>query len=392
MRRSARSVAIQLFAVLVVACGRGEDHPPGPEPSKAAAGSGHEGHGAPTPAGYARVDLPGEREQRFGVRTEPVRPTALVRTVRTVGIVREDERRQSTVQVKWDGWIETLHVQFVGETVQKGAPLFTVYSPDLLVAQQEYVSALRRLEVARQAVKGAGGDLETGRVLADAAREKLRFWDVPDAHVERVAKSGEAERLVTIVAPRDGTVLERPARPGLHVEPGTELYSIADLSSVWVVADLYEYEAPLVREGTEGKFQPVGPEATEIPVKVAFVAPTVDAMTRTVKVRFDVPNPDDRLRPGAYGTLRLSLELGTSLSAPADAVIDTGERRVVFVRAGIGRFEPREVKIGARAGDRVQVLEGLSEGEEVVVRGQFLLDSESRLRAAGTGQPGHGAH
>ncbi len=378
--------------LLLIACGGPAEHPAGPPAPKSDAPPAHEGHETPPPAGFARIDMPAEREQRFGVRTETARSAPLVRTTRTVGVVREDERRVSTVRVKWSGWIESLEVAFVGQTVRKGDPIFTVYSPELLVAQQEFLSAKRRLDAARAGSKEAGVDLPTAQSLADEARQKLRLWDVPDAQIDRIAASGTSERLVTVLAPQDGTVLERPARPGLRVDPETELYSIADLTSVWVVADLYEYEVGPVKEGLTAAFFPVGPEPTGIPIRVAFVSPVVDPMTRTVKVRFDLPNPSGGLRPGAYGTVRLAIPLGTSLSVPADSVIDTGERQVVFVRTGMGRFDPRVVKVGARADGRVQVLDGVREGEEVVVRGQFILDSESRLRAAGSGQPGHGGH
>lgn len=368
--------------------------------------SAHAGHagGAPVaappapgpgdaPPGYAPVVLPGEREQRFGVRTEPAKEAVLSRTVRTVGLIRTDETRESTVRVKWSGWIEGDTAAFVGQSVRKGDELFRVYSPDLVVAQQEYLVARRRREAARTGSADAGVSLDSAEALYDAARTKLRLWDVPDDLVARIDASQEPERVVSARAPRAGTILERSARPGLYVEPSMDLYTIADLSMVWVLADVYEFEAPLARVGQEGTFQLLGGGPAEVPVTVAFVAPTVDSMTRTVKVRFEVPNPDGTLRPGAFGTVRLPISLGPALTVPSDAVIDTGTRSILFVRTGPGLFSPREVTLGAHADDRVQILAGLVAGEEVVVRAQFLLDSESRLRGAtGASAPAHGGH
>ena len=374
----------------------------------AAPPAGHDGaHGAPAaaggapgadpsaiPPGWSRVAMPGEREQRFGVRTEKATFAALERSVRTVGIVHADETRESLVRMKWSGTIEDVQVAFVGQRVRKGDPLFGVYSPDLYGAQQDYLTALRgRAETRAAGGRASAAVLAVAETLVQASRPRLSLWDVPDDLVERIEKTQAIERVITVRAPRDGTVVEREARPGLLVEPTMDLYRIADLSVVWVQAALYEYEAPLVRVGTKGRFIPVGAVTGEIAVVVAFGAPTVDPTTRTVKVRFEVENPEGAVRPGAYGTVYLSVPLERSLTVPGDAVLDTGTRRLVFVRVGEGLFEPREVRVGARTPDRVQVLSGISEGDDVVVRGQFLLDSESRLRSVSTeGAPAHAGH
>ena len=224
-----------------------------------------------------------------------------------------------------------------------------------------------------------------------ASRGKLRHWDVPEETIAQIEKSGEIQRAITVHAPRDGTVLSRAAVPGMMVKPAMALYAIADLSRVWVVADVYEFEASAVRVGQQARFTPVGSDAREVQATVAFVAPTVDPMTRTVKVRLDVPNEDGSLRPGSYGTVKIEMPVPEGIVIPSDAVIDTGARTIVFVDLGAGVFEPRDVKLGARDAGRIQVTEGLREGEAVVTRAQFLLDSESRIRG-GAAAPGHAGH
>ncbi len=351
----------------------------------------HAGH---VPSGYVPVDVSPERVQMFGIRTEDAVREALVREVRTVGIVRTDETLESHVHVKWSGWIEEFFVSFVGQEVAAGDPLFSVYSPEIVTAQEELLIAVGRFATAQQA--GREAEVETARALLESARTKLRLWDVPDEAIQGIEEQRKILRTVTVKAPRDGTVLEKMALPGMYVEPTMDLYTIADLSRVWVLADLYEYEIPFVELGQQAGFTPVGtlPVPDPIVAKAAFIYPTVDPTTRTVKVRFEVPNEDGRLRPGAFGTVRLSVPVDESIVVPADAILPAGDRNIAFVRVGEGRFQPRAVRLGVRAGDRVQVLEGISEGEGVVTRAQFLLDSESRLRAASAsgGHVGHGGH
>jgi Cu(I)/Ag(I) efflux system membrane fusion protein len=335
-----------------------------------------------------------ERVQMFGLRTEPATKGALTREVRTVGVVRTDETRESHIHVKWMGWIEQFFVSYVGQSVERGDPLFSVYSPDLVTAQQELLVAKARFDGAERSERA--GEREAARSLLATARTKLRLFDVAPDAIAEIEQRGEVLRAITIRAPRGGTVIEKNALPGMYIEPEMDLYVIADLSRVWVLADLYEYEVPFVKVGQEALFTPIGVEGSppELTAKVVFIDPKVDLATRTVKVRLDLANPDGRLRPGAYGTVRLEIPIGEAVAVPSDAVIDTGTRKIVFVQTGAGRFEPRSVKLGARAGTRVQVLEGLSDGERVVTRAQFMLDSESRLRAAAASgaAPRHGGH
>lgn len=335
--------------------------------------------------GYAPVPLVPEVIQKFGVRTERAENKFLVDTVRTAGIVRADETRETRIHTKWSGWIDEFFASFVGQTIRKGDPLFSVYSPDLVTAQQEFLLA------ARAAREQPGEPNE--RALA-AARSRLRFWDVPEETLREIERTGKLQRTVTIRAPRDGTLVRKAVAPGMYIEPSMELYVLADLSSVWVLVDLYEYEIPRISVGQKARFVPVGATGEEFEAKVAFIPPAVSPETRTVKVRLEIANDPMRLRPGEYGTVSLEIPLGEAVAIPADAVIDTGTRQVAFVHRGGGLFEPRELRLGARAGDRVQILAGIEEGEEVVTRAQFMLDSESRLRAAAAagGKPDHIGH
>lgn len=335
--------------------------------------------------GYTPVPLTPELVQKFGVRTMKAVKEPMTQVIRTVGLVRTDETRESRVHTKWEGWIEEFFASYVGQSVRKGDPLFSVYSPDLVTAQQELVLAARAAE---------GRQGTPVRQALEAARAKLKLWDVPESLIREVEKTGEPRRVVTIRAPRDGVVVTRAVTPGMFVEPSMELYVIADLSRVWVLADLYEYEIPRIEVGQKAEFAPVGGADEAFQATVAFIPPTVAPATRTVKVRLELPNDPPRLRPGEYGTVRIKNPLPPAIVIPTDAVIETGTRQVVFVHAGGGRYEPRSVRLGPRAGGRVQVLEGIRDGEEVVVRAQFMLDSESRLRAAAAegGKPGHGGH
>jgi membrane fusion protein, copper/silver efflux system len=357
--------------------------------------AGHESaeHRKPTandtlPVGYGSVALTADRVQRFGIRTEKVTRLALTREVRTVALVKPDETRESHVHVKWNGWIQDLFVNYLGQVVKKGDPLFSVYSPELVAAQQELLIAVRRLA----GVKAAGNtpERQSAENLLDTARTKLRLWDVPPDAVAEIEKQGKLRHVITVRAPRTGTVITKKALPGMYVDPNMDLYTVTDLTKVWVIADLYEFEIPYIAKGQKATFTPVGAfaEQREMNASVAFIDPTVNPETRTVKVRLEASNPDGRLRPGAFGVLRLKLPLRETMVIGTNAVIYAGEQELVFIRVGDGLFEPRPIRVGIRAKDRIQVLEGLKEGDEVVTRGQFMLDSESRLRVEGTG-PSH---
>ncbi|HYG84798.1 MAG TPA: efflux RND transporter periplasmic adaptor subunit [Azospirillum sp.] len=314
------------------------------------------------------VTITPDKVQKLGVRAEPAVRRALARQVRAVGTVQVDERRLFVVAPKFEAWIETLLVDTTGAQVRKGQPLMEVYSPELVLAQQEYLVARR----------SGGAD------LADASLQRLRNLDVPAEEIERLRKTGKASRTLTIRAASDGVVLEKTAVRGMRFMPGDALYRIADLSSVWLIADVFEQDLGSVAIGQTADVSVNSMPGRTFSGRIGFVYPTLTAESRTGKVRIEMPNADGLLRPNLYATVHLNADLGAApeIVVPDSALLDTGKRQAVLVETGEGRYEPREVKAGARVDGRVQILAGLEEGERVVVRANFLIDSESNLRAA----------
>lgn len=319
--------------------------------------------------------------QNMGIRTAPLRRGPLVKTIRTVGRVDYDEQLLSFINTKFTGWIEKLYVSETGQHVNKGQPLFDVYSPDLYSAQEEYLAAIRGLETlanASEAVK------EQARRLLDAARVKLRYLDVSDEQINGLERTREIQKSLVIHSPAEGIVTEKMALEGMYVNPGMKLYTIADLSRVWVYVDIYEYELPWVRVGQEARVTLPYISGREFAGKVVYIYPYLNEKTRVVQVRLEFENPTLELKPGMYANVRLARELeGNALLIPRDGYIDTGIRNVAFVYLGDGKFLPRVIQVGIHAeNSMVQVLDGLAEGEVVVTSGEFLLDAESRLREA----------
>ena len=318
--------------------------------------------------------------QKLGVRTEPVVRRDLSQVVRAVGRVEIDERRIHTVAPKFEGWIERLHVNTTGQAVGSGQPLFEVYSPDLVSVQREYQVAARG--VAR--LSGASPDnVASMRQLADASLARLRNWDVSEEQIRALAEGGEPRRTLTFRSPAGGVVLEKKALQGQRFMPGEALYQIADVSSVWVVADVFERDIAAIKVG-----MPVTVKLDAYPDrtfegKVAYLYPTLNAQTRTIPVRIELPNPGGLLRPAMYANIQAKVDAGrTVLVVPVSAVIESGATPRVIIQKEEGKFEPREVKLGARSDDYVEVKEGVTEGEQVVVSANFLIDSESNLKAA----------
>lgn len=316
--------------------------------------------------------------QNIGVRIEPVSEGPLVRTIRTVGTVDYDETRVRDVNTKVAGWIEVLHVDFLGASVEQGQPLFEVYSPALFQAQEEYLLALRTQREASGGREGQPLD------LVASARTKLELFDVTPQQIDALAEAGRPSRTMAVLSPHTGTVIAKHANEGMRIEPGMQVFRIADLSRVWVLVTLYESQLPFVSEGQKAVMSlPYIPGQT-FEGRVVYIYPYVDTRTREVQVRLEFENPTGLLKPGMFATVELQSTLKReAVLAPRAAVIATGTRSVAFVSLGEGKFEPRDVRIGAETGDgRVEVLEGLRPGELVVTSGQFLLDSESRVREA----------
>jgi len=342
---------------------------------------------ASTVEGLAVVKITPEKQQLIGVRTERVKYLTLDKTIRTVGMVEVDETKLTDVNTKIDGWIEELYVDYTGQLVKKGQPLLAIYSPELVATQEEYLLALR---ARKQLQDSPFPDIaRSGDSLVEAARRRLELWDIPASEIKAIERSGEPIKTLLLFAPFTGYVMERRATEGMYVRAGMPLYRLADLSTVWVQADIYEYELPLVKVGQHARLTVNAYPGRTFPGRVTYVYPTVEGRTRTVKVRFEFLNPQELLKPGLYANVEIRVPLGRELAVPAEAVLDSGLRQIVFVAQGEGYFEPREVKLGSRAGDYYLVLSGLEEGEEVVSSGNFLIDAESRLKAAisGMGAP-----
>jgi Cu(I)/Ag(I) efflux system membrane fusion protein/cobalt-zinc-cadmium efflux system membrane fusion protein len=318
------------------------------------------------------IEVSGAVIQQSGVRVEKVERQRLTRVVRALGRAQVDEGRVSTVNTKFDGWIEKLWVDETGQKVKQGDPLFAVYSPELVASQEEYL----------QIRKSTAAGPHSTHLLA-AARQRLLQFDVPESFVRQIERSGEAQRRVVFRAPRSGFVIHKTAFQGTFVQKGASLFTIADLNALWVVADVYEFDAPWVFAGQKATIELDYLPGVMQEAKVDYVYPVLDEKTRTVQVRLVLPNPKVSLKPGMFATVRIHTEpAGETLVVPDEAVIHSGERSVAFVSLGQGRFEPRELSLGVWGDGFYQVLEGLEEGERVVTSGQFLLDSESRLKEA----------
>ncbi|MBP1619404.1 MAG: efflux transporter, family, subunit [Acidobacteria bacterium] len=334
------------------------------------------------PPGLAPVEVAPEAARLAGVQTAPVERASLGRATRTVGTVTADETRVRHVHTKVSGWVERLHVSYIGQPVRRGQPVLEIYSPELLASQDEF---LRAREVsARFAASELPEVRRGGEELLAAARRRLELFDVPEAFIAELERTGSPRRTVTLLAPVSGYVTAKNVVEGHEVQPGGELFTITDLSRVWVEADFYEYEAASLRLGESAIVTLAYDPGVRLAGRIAFIAPTLDPASRTLRVRFEFDNPGLRLKPGMFANVELTSTRSAALVIPDSAVIDTGERQVVFVATSPGRFEPREVTIGVRAEGRAEVLAGLAAGEQVVTRANFLLDSESRMRAAFT--------
>jgi Cu(I)/Ag(I) efflux system membrane fusion protein len=321
-----------------------------------------------------------QRRQLIGVRTAVIRRGPIGVTIRAVGKVTYDETRLSDVSVKYRGWIGTLHADSPGQLVRKGKPLFTLYSPELHAAQEELLAVLASQRQAR----GTSAP-ERADYLVEAARQRLRLWDLEDAEIDRIAERGQAVKYLPIASPVTGYVVEKNVVAGAVVEPGMKLYRIAGLDRVWVEAEVYESELPLVSVGQQAEVGLSYLPGERFTGRVAFVYPYLEGSSRTGRVRIELANPGLELKPEMYADVTLRADRGEGLVVPVEAVLYAGPRRLVFVDLGEGRLRPQEIEVGVRSGDSYEVLSGLEEGETVVTSGNFLVAAESRLKSA-TGQ------
>jgi Cu(I)/Ag(I) efflux system membrane fusion protein len=330
------------------------------------------------------VKINPDKVQKLGVRTETVELRELTRTVQAVATIQASERQLHTVSPRFEGWIEKLYVNTTGQLVRRGEPLLEVYSPDLVTAQQEYLIAWKGV----QSVKGASPEVEASmRTLMDSALQRLRNWDISEAELKRLQQEGKARQSITLRAQASGVVMEKRAVAGMRFMPGEMLYQIADLSSVWVLADVFEQDLGLVRQGQSVTIRVDAYPDKVFTGKVTFIYPAVTPETRTAKVRIELPNPAGQLKPAMYARAEIASSRGRGkvLAVPDSAVLDTGTRQLVLVQRGEGAFEPRPVKLGMRTDGYIEVLDGIKAGESVVVSANFLIDAESNLKAALSG-------
>jgi multidrug efflux pump subunit AcrA (membrane-fusion protein) len=333
---------------------------------------------AQMPAG--RVKINPEKQQLIGVRTAKVERETLVRSVRTTGQLTADESKLAHVHVKINGYIDKVCVDYVGQLVKEGQPLFTLYSPDLVATEEEYL-------IAKRGAKELGGsqfaEISRGsESLLRSTRERLKLWDISDAQIKKLDETGEVEKTLTFYSPVSGFVTERKAFPQTAVTPDMDLYVISDLSSIWVNADVYEYEVPFVKVGQSAEMQLSYYAGKTYTGKITYIYPSVDPVSRTVKVRIEFPNPNFELKPQMFANVQLKINYGKQIVVPQEAVMDSGDRQYVFVVHGDGVFEPRTIQMGARLEGNAVVLAGLNAGETIVTSGNFLVDSESRLKSA----------
>ena len=329
------------------------------------------------------VNIPLYQQQLIGVQFDTVKAIQAEKTIRTVGIVAYDERKIAAVNLKFSGWIEKLFVDYTGKRVKRGEPLFAIYSPELVSTQVEYLQTLR--DTSRGYTLTASGRNRVHHSspqgsYARAAQERLLLWGLSKTQIDELARQGTPKTAVTFYSPVDGHVIEKNILEGSKAEAGTDLYTIADLASVWVYVHIYEFELPLVREEQKALITLSYDPGAMYVGKVDFIYPTLDKKARTAKIRVVVPNPNMKLLPNMYANVEIKIDMGIQLTVAETSVLDTGARQLVFVDRGNGRFEPREVKVGSKVGRRYTVLYGLQPGEVVVKSGNFLIDAEAHVQ------------
>ena len=337
------------------------------------------------------IEISSEKQQLIGVKTVTVSSQPLKKIIRTVGLIEYDQRQQTAVNTKVEGWIEKLFVNYTGMYVKKGDPLVEIYSPELWATQQEFINVVRWAKRSSQAKNEGKPQTRTStnfgamiaqdaETLVNAGHQRLRLWDISDEQITKIAESEKPIRTLTIYSPVSGYVLQKTALQGMKVMAGEKLFDVADLSHVWIIADIYEYELPLLKSGETATIQLSYFPGRQFSSKIDYIYPTLSGDTRTAKARFVIPNPGGQLKPQMFTNVEVQVGLGQKLAVPEDAVIDTGLRQIAYVDKGNGYFEPREVRIGQRAENLVEVTAGLKAGEKVASSANFLIDSEAKLK------------
>lgn len=330
------------------------------------------------------VEIPPDKQQMIGVKTVEVSVKPLQKIIRTVGRIEYDERRLYTINTKFEGWIEKLYVDYTGRYVKKGEPLADIYSPELFATQQEFINLL---EWSKQNTEDKRQKTEIGTMLSrdaesiiEAARQRLRLWDITDEQIKKIEETRKPIRTLTVYSPINGYVVQKTALQGMRIMPGEKLFDVADLSTVWVVADIYEYELPLLKTGQKANISLSYFPGKEFSSVIDYIYPSIAGETRTAKIRFTIPNPAGQLKPQMFTNVEIKINIGNKLAIPEDAIIDTGTRQIVYVDRGEGYFEPKEVMLGLRAEGLREVIKGLKAGEKVASSATFLIDSEAKLK------------
>jgi Cu(I)/Ag(I) efflux system membrane fusion protein len=358
--------------------------------------AGHQQHGAPPappetkevsketkqPEEIPLVEIPTDKQQLIGVRTVKASIKPMLRVIRTVGRVEYDEKKLATANTKVEGWIEKLHVDYTGRYVKKGEPLAEIYSPELVATQKEFLN-IQRWATQSPSVKDERTAMlliKDAQAMLEAAKERLRLWDISDDQIQTIETTRKPIRTLTIYSPVSGYVVQKMAVQGMRVMPGEKLFDVVDLTSVWIVSDIYEYELPYIKVGQTARIGLSYFPGKEFSSQVDYIYPSLAGETRTAKVRFTIPNPDGALKPQMFTNVEIKINLGNRLTVPSEAVIDTGIRQIVYVDKGEGNFEPREVTTGLKADELVEVTDGVKAGEKVASSANFLIDSEAQLK------------
>ncbi len=370
-----RWVGLAVFALLLAAAVAATVLASRRGPAPAAAGHQH-GAAGPAPDSALPVALSAAEAGRIGVTFAPAVEGPLNRSVRAVALVGYDERRVRAITTRLDGFVERLHADYTGQLIRAGQPLLSLYAPMAVSTQEELVLAHR---LAQDVAHGTPEAVTGARASVAAARERLRLWDVPQRTIDEVERTGAVQRTITLYAPYAGYVLEKPVLLGQRVMAGDALYKIADLSKVWLEGEIFEQDLPVLHMGMEATATFQALPGVERRGRISYIYPTLNPETRTARVRVELPNPDLALKPGMYATLQFSGPIARGVSVPRSAVLATGERNLVFLKAPGGHFVPREVTIGLATDDRIQVLRGLAAGDTVVASATFLIDAESNL-------------
>ncbi len=336
-----------------------------------------------------------DRQKLIGLKTVAASRSRMVKTIRTVGRVEFDETKLTTINMRYEGWVEKLYADYAGKYVRKGERLAEIYSPEAASVQLEYLNLMKwKNQVPRfqRTIEFEWGDRygTSGRfvtydpeLLVEVARQKFKLWGFTDKDIDKLEKNGDAFRTITVRSPVSGYVIDKPALRGSRVNPGDKLFDIVDLSTVWVLADVYEYELVSIHEGQEARISLSNNPEMAFDAKVDFVYPSLSGNTRTAKVRFVIPNPDGLLKPEMFANVEMLVDLGERFAIPKEAVFDTGVRQVVYVDTGDGFFQARRIMQGVKTNNLVEVLGGLQPGDRVVARAVFLVDSEAKLKGCG---------